>query len=129
MLRVLGADDADLSILLTDDAEIQALNRRFLRKNRPTDVLSFPMEERGVLGDVAISLETARIQAREQGHDILAEVTVLLAHGILHLCGYDHERGPAQVRRMRARERRLLAAAGLRGAPLTGRGADAREPA
>jgi rRNA maturation RNase YbeY len=118
MLEAAGRGESQLSVLFTGDARIRALNRRWRGVDRPTDVLSFPLGETGCLGDVVISLETARRQAREHGHPLLAEVSVLLAHGILHLCGYDHERGPAEARRMRRKERALLAAAGVALAPL-----------
>lgn len=100
MLRQLGREEHELSILLTDDAFIQTLNETHRGKNRPTDVLSFAQNEgegmptpldHGLLGDVVISLDTAERQARGRKHSLLSEVTFLLAHGILHLLGYDHE--------------------------------------
>jgi len=117
MLAALGLEEAELSVLLCDDATIHELNRDFRRKDRPTDVLAFAMREGeggGVglelLGDVVISLETARRQAREGGRAIAREVTVLLAHGLLHLLGFDH-RTDAEERRMKARTDVLVAAA------------------
>jgi probable rRNA maturation factor len=104
-----------LSIALVSDREMRALNRRWREQDRPTDVLSFPLEERGALGDVVISLDTARRQAREGGWPLAAELRRLLAHGILHCRGYDHER-PEDARRMAAAERRLLGREGLVGA-------------
>src|SRR5438105_5458993 len=89
----------DVSIALVSDREIRALNRRWRGKDRPTDVLSFPLDEPGALGDVVISLDTARRQAREGGWPLSAELRRLLAHGILHCRGYDHER-PAHARRL-----------------------------
>ena len=89
MLRALRLTDAELSIMLCDDATIHALNRTHRRKNKPTDVLAFALREgkilpgaEGLLGDVVISLDTARRQAEARGHALLAEVTVLLAHGL-----------------------------------------------
>ena len=113
MLAALGLEHAELSVLLADDARVQALNRRHRGKDRPTDVLAFPLgdsAEDGLLGDVVISLDTAERQARARKRALLAEVRFLLAHGLLHLLGYDHAR-PSQKRRMDALTRRLVAAA------------------
>ena len=108
----------ELSIALLSDREMRALNRRWAGKDRATDVLSFPLQEPGLLGDVAISLDTARRQAREGGWTLAAELRRLLAHGILHCRGYDHVR-TADARRMAAAERRLLGREGMVGASLT----------
>lgn len=111
------AVDAELSIALIGDAEMHALNRDWRGKDRPTDVLAFALREGedaalhpDVLGDVVISLDTAARQAAARGHAVADEVRVLLAHGILHLLGYDHERSPAEARRMFAKQRALLRA-------------------
>jgi probable rRNA maturation factor len=118
MLQVLGLEQAELSILLTDDANIRDLNRTHRHKDGPTDVLAFPLDEqqpsRGIrlLGDVVISLDTARRQARARERDLLAEVRFLLAHGLLHLVGYDH-RTIRQKREMDAMTRRLVSASPL----------------
>ncbi|MBX3025182.1 rRNA maturation RNase YbeY [bacterium] len=113
-LALLGVT-GELSIALVGDAEMQALNRDWRRKDRPTDVLAFALREgedaavhADVLGDVVISLDTAARQAAARGATAADEVRVLLAHGILHLLGYDHERSPAEARRMFARQRALL---------------------
>ncbi|MFN8640953.1 MAG: rRNA maturation RNase YbeY [Candidatus Binatia bacterium] len=107
--------DAELSVALIGDAEMRALNRDWRGKDAPTDVLAFALREGedaavhpDVLGDVAISLDTAARQATARGAPLADEVRVLLAHGILHLLGYDHERSPAEARRMFARQRSLL---------------------
>jgi phosphate starvation-inducible PhoH-like protein len=100
-------DVAELSIVLVSDGEMQRLNRRWRRKDRPTDVLSFPLDAGGLLGDVVISVDTARRQAAEQGTTLGREADRLLIHGLLHLLGYDHERSPAEARRMQRRERAL----------------------
>jgi len=96
----------EVNILLTGDSEIQRLNLQFRRKDKPTDVLSFPSGEYEG-GDIAISLRTARAQADEIGHDLLTEVKVLILHGMLHLAGHDHETDRGQMlkleRRLRAR--------------------------
>lgn len=117
MLHALGISDAELSVLLCDDARIRELNRVYRARDRPTDVLAFAMREGqalpspvAVLGDVVISVPTARTQAAAHGRKPLQEVTLLLAHGLLHLLGFDH-RTAAEERRMRARTDLLIAAA------------------
>ncbi len=115
MLEELELEDAELSVLLTDDPGIHRLNHRYRGKDRPTDVLAFELDGADVsgrtrsLGDVVISLDTAARQAKTKGRPVMAEVTLLLAHGLLHLVGYDHAR-PAQKRRMDAMTRHLIAA-------------------
>jgi probable rRNA maturation factor len=117
MLASLGLEDAELSVLLTDDRRIQELNREHRGKDKPTDVLSFPLDEDEVdtgsprlLGDVVISLDTAERQARGRGRSLVEEVRFLLAHGILHLIGHDHAE-PEEKRIMVAATRRLVRAA------------------
>ena len=104
----------ELSIALVSDREMRSLNRRFRGKDRSTDVLSFPLQEPGALGDVVISIDTARRQARLGGWPLSAELRRLLAHGILHCRGYDHDT-PGDARRMAAAERRLLGSRGMVG--------------
>jgi rRNA maturation RNase YbeY len=98
---------------------MRRLNREYRKKDRPTDVLAFPIREavmpRGVrpvttqmLGDVVISLPTAVHQAKEAGRSIDDELAMLLVHGVLHLCGYDHERNQREAARMSRREQALL---------------------
>lgn len=91
----------EVSVLIADNRRLRELNRRFRRKNAPTDVLSFP-RPRG--GDIAISLDIARENARLYGHHFSEELKVLILHGMLHLAGYDHE---SDHGRMAAREMRL----------------------
>jgi probable rRNA maturation factor len=117
MLLALSLGDAELSILLCDDRVMRSLNRRHRGLDRPTDVLAFSMLEGRpfpgaalLLGDVVISVPYAARQARSAGRDPLAEVTLLLAHGLLHLLGCDH-RTRTEERRMWARTDALLAAA------------------
>jgi len=93
----------EVSVLIAGNRRLRDLNRRFRRKNTPTDVLSFP-GHRG--GDIAISLDIARENARLYGHDFSEELKVLILHGMLHLAGYDHESDDGQ---MAAREMRLRA--------------------
>ena len=113
LLRALRLDDAELSILLVSDREMRTLNRRYRRRDRPTDVLAFAQRDGpggvpdGLLGDVVISLDTARRQAAERGETLGREADRLLIHGLLHLLGYDHERSAAEARRMQRRERAL----------------------
>jgi len=95
-LDLTGAPDADLTLVLTGDERIRSLNRDFLDIDAPTDVLSFPADEadpetdRRYLGDVIISLPRAAEQAAAHGHEVKAEVQLLVVHGILHLLGHDH---------------------------------------
>jgi len=114
MLRSLKLPRAELSVLLCDDATIHALNRDYRKKNKPTDVLAFAMREGDdghlagdLLGDVIISLETATRQAKERGVVTRDEVMMLLAHGLLHLLGWDHQTD-ADDKRMRAETDRML---------------------
>lgn len=83
----------EVTVLLADDSRLRQLNREFRRKNKPTDVLSFPAGDNpyGLAGDLAISLDTAGRQAKEFRHSRLEELRVLILHGILHLTGMDHE--------------------------------------
>ncbi|MGI5844047.1 MAG: rRNA maturation RNase YbeY [Candidatus Xenobium sp.] len=110
----------EISLILTGDRRVQELNRDYRGQDRPTDVLSFSLWEGQVppppppgqprlLGDVVISLETARRQASEQGHDLRREVAWLISHGVLHLLGYDHP-DPKSRKSMQSIEERVLAA-------------------
>jgi probable rRNA maturation factor len=107
------APGAELSIALVDDEEMRVLNRDYRGVDRSTDVLAFPMDNSTApgaqLGDVVISLDTAIRQAEERGVAPAAEVRTLLVHGFLHLLGYDHERSPADARKMFRRQRALVA--------------------
>ena len=94
---------------------MRTLNRRYRRKDRTTDVLSFPFREGPypdvsglALGDIVISLPAAERQAREAGDPLQRELDRLLVHGLLHLLGYDHEQGEVKARKMQTRERQLL---------------------
>jgi probable rRNA maturation factor len=110
----------NVGLTLTDDAEIHELNRDYRKKNKPTDVLAFAMREGaggglhpGELGDVVISVETARRQARP-GKGLYTEIEFLWSHGLCHLLGYDHQTD-RQEREMNARMRSLLAEGARRG--------------
>jgi len=116
LLRALAVD-AELSVALVSDVEMRDLNFHYRHKDQTTDVLSFGLEgapaaPAGVpaqLGDVVISVDTAARQAKARGVSVADELRLLLTHGVLHLLGYDHERSPAEARRMFARQRRLIA--------------------
>jgi probable rRNA maturation factor len=90
------SSDGDLSIVLTDDAQLQKLNQEYLGIDAPTDVLSFPASEtdpetaRRYLGDILVSIPRAEEQARAAGHALETEIQLLVVHGTLHLLGYDH---------------------------------------
>jgi probable rRNA maturation factor len=116
VLTSLDCNGHEISILFVGDQEIRNLNHQFRDVDRPTDVLSFPQVLAGeleipgalVLGDVAISLETARCQSEEHGLSFEEELTLLLIHGILHLLGYDHEISSQEENRMRSKTRELF---------------------
>jgi probable rRNA maturation factor len=123
MLSALQMQKAELSIVLTGDKQIHKLNKLYRGKDRPTDVLAFAMQEgefgtvsAGLLGDVIVSIPTATRQARERKVAPLDEVTMLIAHGILHLLGWDHDTD-AKDRAMRKETDRLVAAALLASSP------------
>jgi len=121
-----------VGVRITSDEEIHQLNLEHRNVDRPTDVLSFPMihlkpgefevsesdldPETGrlYLGDMVISLDRAKVQAREYGHSLARETAYLSVHSILHLLGYDHTDNMEEKRRMRAREERALQRLGLR---------------
>jgi probable rRNA maturation factor len=138
MLSHLELGGVELSVALVDDTTIRELNRAYRHKDKPTDVLAFPLQDGGasravgrspwgrrspapqtpasyggLLGDVILSIETARRQAARHRRPLLAELTMLLAHGLLHLLGHDHQTD-AQERKMVAQTRELEAAATAR---------------
>ena len=96
-----------VTVAIVPDSQVRALNRRYRRKDAPTDVLSFPAGEPGHLGDVVIGYGVARRQAAEAGHPMATELRVLALHGLLHLLGYDHEEDQGQMSRIERRLRRL----------------------
>jgi probable rRNA maturation factor len=117
LLEAAGEKGSSLSLTLVNDGAIRKLNRDHRGKDKPTDVLSFPLVEPGeasrsterMLGDVVISVDTARRQAADYDATLQREVYRLLIHGILHVLGHDHERPPERVR-MEGEERRLAGA-------------------
>ena len=107
----IGELEGEVSVLFVDDEEIQELNRQYRELDRPTDVLSFTMDEETppdgyrVLGDIVLSLPTAARQAAALGHRPIAEATILLIHGALHLLGFDDEQPAARSRMLRRQQR------------------------
>lgn len=111
LLSYSGLGTKDLSLLFTNNAQIQKLNRQYFNKDRPTNVISFsyldgfPCE---VAGDLIISLERAREEADASGISYYERLFSLIIHGLLHVQGFDHEKGEKEARRMRYREKKLL---------------------
>ena len=114
-LNALGSPDAELSLLITDDAEIARYNAAYLKRNGPTNVIAFPMTEGeyadispDLLGDVVISVDTAAREARDMDIGTEERFTQLLIHGILHLLGYDHETSEIEAEKMERKSEELL---------------------
>jgi probable rRNA maturation factor len=110
-----GEADYEVSLAFVDNPTIHRLNRQFLQHDEPTDVLSFPLSDPGarkLQGELVVGAEVARAQAQERGHDVQAELTLYVIHGLLHLCGHD-DHSPADAVRMRERERHYLGLLGL----------------
>jgi len=101
----------EVSVALVDDGVVRDLNREYRSTDAPTDVLSFPGDEPGILGEIVIAAGVARTQAGEAGHAFGTEARVLALHGLLHLLGYDHEQDRGTMARLESRLRRR---AGLR---------------
>ncbi len=111
----MGLPEAELSLLLVDDREIRELNHRFLGRDRPTNVLAFSMREGeysslhpNLLGDLVISIETAKRQSKQTDLNEMEMLILLLIHGILHLIGYEHERGKKEAREMATKQKELF---------------------
>lgn len=113
-----SAPDVDLTLVLTGDAQVQALDRAFLGKDMSTDVLSFPSSEtdpetgRRYLGDIIISVPQAEAQSLAAGHSLEAELSLLVIHGVLHLLGHDHARAREKAR-MWAAQSEVLSVLGI----------------
>lgn len=122
-LGAVGRADANLTVAFVRDRVIRDLNRKFRGNDRVTDVLSFPAEDElgdasdvsfigsgvsGFLGDIVVSTDTAVKQADDAGHSFEREVNELVIHGVLHLCGYDHETDRGQMNRLELKLRRKL---------------------
>eukprot|EP00466_Bigelowiella_natans_P012614 jgi/Bigna1/128327/aug1.6_g3035 len=125
LLQAADLNDVELSITLSDDPSIQRYNKEYRDVDKPTDVLSFPMDDNFVLGDLIISIDTANKQALDHSHELRDEVKlmqmyhfrslklnfqirILLVHGLLHLIGYDHETSKEDWEEMASAERRLM---------------------
>jgi probable rRNA maturation factor len=115
ILTELGLLDAELSLLLVDDARIQDLNQRYRNRDKPTNVLAFPMREGEfstlhphLLGDLVISVETAKRQSNRFGLDEMEMVILLMVHGVLHLIGYEHEGTKKGAREMTLKQKELF---------------------
>jgi len=109
----LGARKRSLTVALADDRRVRALNKRDRRKDKPTNVLSYPSGEKQFLGDVVLARQTIWREARAQKKKPADHVAHLVVHGTLHLLGHDHETSKADAERMEALERRILARLGI----------------
>ncbi|HYV84147.1 MAG TPA: rRNA maturation RNase YbeY [Pyrinomonadaceae bacterium] len=107
-LEAIGKTESSATIAFVSDKRIRELNRQFRGVDKPTDVLSFPAEEKLNLGDIAVSVDTAAIQAKENGLTFDGEIAQLILHGLLHLCGYDHETDNGEMNRLELKMRRRL---------------------
>ena len=103
-----GRRRGELTLRIVGPGESRALNRRYRKKDKPTNVLSFPYDDPGVLGDIVICAAVVRREAREQGKSAAAHWAHMVVHGVLHLLGFDHIR-PADAKVMENRERAILA--------------------
>jgi len=115
ILNALGSPEGELSILVVDDSEIKTLNKNYLNRSGPTNVIAFPMKEGDfsdinpqLLGDVVISIETAGREALQSGISTEERFAQLLVHGILHLFGFDHEKSEQDARKMEKKSNELL---------------------
>lgn len=101
----------EVNVIFVDDPFIQNLNARFRGKDYPTDVLSFPFNVPEFIGEIYISMDTAKRQAQDYNHSLEREIAFLTVHGLLHLLGYDHGEEPNP--KMRKREEEILKAIGI----------------
>jgi probable rRNA maturation factor len=115
ILTELGLLEAEISLLFVNDLQIQALNRRYLCRDKPTNVLAFPMRKGEfsalhphLLGDLVISMETAKRQSNRFGLDDMSMVILLMVHGVLHLIGYEHEGTKKGAREMTLKQKELF---------------------
>jgi len=115
ILRLTRIPQIDLDLSLVGNALMRSLNRKFRKKDKTTDVLSFPLHEKkearrgGVfLGDIVIAVPRVRKQAKERGVSFERELLFLIIHGTLHLLGYDHEKSPREAKQMKKLEREIL---------------------
>lgn len=108
VLDAIGKSESSATIAFVSDRRIRELNRQFRGVDKATDVLSFPAGEKFNLGDVAVSVDTAAMQAKENGLTLDSEIAQLILHGLLHLCGYDHETDNGEMNRLELKLRRRL---------------------
>jgi probable rRNA maturation factor len=115
ILTELGLLEAELSLLFVDDLQIQALNRRYLQRDKPTNILAFPMRKgefstlhAQLLGDLVISVETAKRQSNRFGLDEMGMIILLMVHGVLHLMGYEHEGTKKGAQEMALKQKELF---------------------
>lgn len=118
LLEETGKKEYALSVVFVDDNKIRQMNRDYRNKDAPTNVLSFPFSDGAEpflqdlpvhdLGDIIISIDTARRESVEYGEDFSYRLCWLIVHGLLHLCGLDHERSTEEAQQMAAREKELL---------------------
>jgi probable rRNA maturation factor len=114
MLKAIGKPQSSATVAFVSDTKIRELNRRFRGIDSATDVLSFPdavaeRQRQGQnLGDIAVSVERAELQAKENGLRFDEEISQLILHGLLHLCGYDHETDNGEMNRLELRLRKKL---------------------
>jgi probable rRNA maturation factor len=106
-LAAIGNNESSATIAFVSDKKMRELNRQFRGVDKATDVLSFPDDTE--LGDIAISVDTAAVQAKENGLKFEGEIAQLILHGLLHLSGYDHETDNGEMNRLELRLRRKLA--------------------
>ena len=104
---------ASLTVALSDDRRVRALNKRDRSKDKPTNVLSYPSGETAFLGDIVLARQTVTREARQQKKTPADHLVHLVVHGTLHLLGHDHETGDADAERMEALERRILGKLGI----------------
>jgi probable rRNA maturation factor len=107
-LAAIGNSESSATIAFVSDKKIRELNRQFRGIDKATDVLSFPSGGPDELGDIAVSIDTAQTQAKENGLKLDEEVAQLILHGLLHLCGYDHETDNGEMNRLELRLRKKL---------------------
>ena len=107
-LDSIGKHGSSATIAFVSDKKIRTLNHQFRNVDKPTDVLSFPADEKANLGDIAISIDRAAAQAKENGLALDDEIAQLILHGLLHLCGYDHETDNGEMNQLELRLRKKL---------------------
>ena len=107
-LDAIGKHGSSATVAFVSDRSIRKLNKQFRRIDKATDVLSFPADEETNLGDIAISLDRAAVQAKDNGLTFENEIAQLILHGLLHLSGYDHETDNGEMNRLELRLRKKL---------------------